>query len=434
MIRNGVFRWRFCWSTSFSLIRNMTMNKRKVSIIIATVLVAAATVATVVSLKKQKGESTPKYVFLFIGDGMGLAHAAATDSFLAYQDSCYGGGYLTFTQFPVVGLTRTYCHNSGVTDSGAAGTAIACGQKTDSGRIGTAVDGSQLRAVTYDLKDAGYQVGIMSDGPVNHATPAAFYAHVDRRSQYYEIAREISSCGFDFLGGSELIDRYGKKHDKEDIVKLIEADGSTQVCFGLDALAKSTARTKVLLPVYPEDTMDFDAADKNKNYDLSMSGEGMQAPDLIRACLSVFDEDKPFFIMCEQGYVDWASHRNSTMRAIESVKLLDEAVAEAYEFYLRHPDETLILVTSDHETGGLAFGVKGYKTRWDVFDSRWKVSHEDLPEAENQALNERGHVGWAAHSHTGCPVPIYAIGKNAEKFTGFYENSRIKERILCSAK
>lgn len=283
------------------------MNKRKVSIIIAAVLIAAATVATVFSLKKQRTESVPKYVFLFIGDGMGLAHVAATDSFLAYQDSCYGGGYLTFTQFPVVGLTRTYCADSGVTDSAAAGSAISCGQKTNTGRIGTAIDGSPMRSVAYELKDAGYQIGIMSDGPVNHATPAVFYAHVDKRNQYYEIAQEISTCGFDFLGGSELIDRYGKKHDKEDVVKLIEADGNTQVCFGLDALTASTARTKVLLPPAPEETSDFDAADQNKNYDLSMSGEGMQAPDFVKACLGVLDEDKPFFIMCEQGYIDWAS-------------------------------------------------------------------------------------------------------------------------------
>ena len=131
------------------------MNKRKVSIIIATVLVAATTVATVVSLRKQKGETTPKYVFLFIGDGMGLAHAAAAESFLAYQDSCYGGGYLTFTQFPVVGLTRTYCMDSGVTCSAASGAAIACGQKTVSGRIGTAPDGSPLKSIAYYHKEAG---------------------------------------------------------------------------------------------------------------------------------------------------------------------------------------------------------------------------------------------------------------------------------------
>lgn len=410
------------------------MNKRKVSIIIATVLVAATTVATVVSLRKQKGETTPKYVFLFIGDGMGLAHAAAAESFLAYQDSCYGGGYLTFTQFPVVGLTRTYCMDSGVTCSAASGTAIACGQKTVSGRIGTAPDGSPLKSIAYDLKEAGYQVGIMSDGPVNHATPATFYAHVDRRSQYYEIAREIGTCGLDFLGGSELIDRYGKKHDKEDVVKIIEADGDTEVCFGTEALAKSTAKTRVLLPACPEDTENFDDADKNKNYDLSMAGKGMQASDVLKACLSVFDDDKPFFIMCEQGYIDWASHSNSTMRMIESVRQLDKAVSEAYAFYLEHPDETLILVTADHETGGFTFGTSSYKTGWDVFDRQWNVSHDELHGAANDELNAKGRVNWAGHSHTGCPVPIYAVGKNAEKFTGFYENSQIKERVLCTGK
>ena len=149
------------------------------------------------------------------------------------------------------------------------------------------------------------------------------------------------------------------------------------------------------------------------------------------------DEDKPFFLMCEQGYIDWASHGGRTMRVIESVKLLDKAVAEAYEFYLRHPDETLILVTADHETGGLTFGTESYLTNWKPLDDFWTESgHDDssLMDDANAELNRSAHVNWSTHGHTGCPVPIYAIGKNADKFTGFYENSRIKERILCSVK
>ncbi len=413
------------------------MNRRKISIIVATVLVAAATVGIVVSLEKTHEQKTPKYVFLFIGDGMGLAHLSATDSFLAYQDSCYGGAYLTFTQFPVVGLTRTWCADSGVTDSAAAGSAIACGQKTDTNKIGVDTEGNPMRALTYDLKDAGYQVGIMSDGPVNHATPATFYAHVPKRNRYYDIAKEMPVSGFDFFGGSEIIDRYGRKHDKEDVVKLIEAGGNADVCFGLDELKASTAKTKILLPRDSEDSNDFDNMDSNKNYDLAMAGKGMQAADFVRACLNTFDKDKPFFIMCEQGYIDWASHCSSTLRVIESVRQLDRAVGEAYEFYLEHPDETLILVTSDHETGGMAFGTKHYRTNWKVFDDFWTAcGHDDssLTAKDNEELNERGYVGWSAHGHTGCPVPIFAIGKNAGKFTGFYENSQIKERILCTQK
>lgn len=408
-------------------------NRSKIAIILATVLIAAATVSIVFSLEKKNDGTLPKYVFLFIGDGMGLNHVAATDSFLAYQDSCFGGGYLTFTGFPVVGLARTWCSTSGVTDSAASGTAIACGQKTSSGRIGEAEDKSPLKSMAYDFKELGYQVGIMSDGPVNHATPASFFAHSDRRNSYYDISLQMADCGLDFLGGSEVIDRYGKKHDKEDVVKLIEDKGNAQVCFGLDALKASTAATKIFLPEEPEDCIDFDNADKNKNYDLSMAGKGMQAPDLVEACLGTFDAEKPFFIMCEQGYVDWASHSARTMRAIESVKLLDKAVAKAYEFYLKHPDETLIIVTSDHETGGFSFGTEGYRTAWKVFDEKWEaLGHDDslLSDEENAALNKEGRVSWGSHSHTGAPVPVYAVGKHAERFTGFYENSQIKEKIF----
>ncbi len=413
------------------------MNKRKFSIIVATVLVAVATVCVVASFKKSQEQTTPKYIFLFIGDGMGLAHASAADSFLAYQDSCYGGGCLTFTQFPVVGLTRTWCADSGVTDSAAAGSAIACGQKTNTGCIGVDAAGEPMKSVAYELKGAGYQVGIMSDGPVNHATPAAFYAHVPKRNLYYDIAGELASCGFDFLGGSEIVDRYGKKHASEDVVKIVEADGNTDICFGLDELASSSSRTKVLLPANPEQSDEFADMDSNKNYDLAMAGKGMQSADFLRACLSTFDEQKPFFIMCEQGYIDWASHSGRTMRVIESVKLLDKAVGEAYKFYLKHPDETLILVTADHETGGFTFGTKDYQTKWEVFDEFWEgCAHDDssLSDEANADLNAKGHVNWAAHGHTGCPVPIYAIGKNAEKFTGFYDNTQIKGKILCTQK
>ena len=112
---------------------------------------------------------------------------------------------------------------------------------------------------------------------------------------------------------------------------------------------------------------------------------------------------------------------------------MDKAVRIAYEFYLKHPDETLILVTADHETGGLTFGTQKYKTRWDVIDEYWEAcGHNDssLSAEQLKKLNEDAYVGWSSHEHTGCPVPVYAIGKTAERFTGFYENSELPLRIL----
>lgn len=407
-------------------------NKSKIAIILCTVLVAAFTVTAVVMFKKPS-HSAPKYVFFFIGDGMGLGQASAADSYLAYEDGKLGGNYLTFTGFPVVGIARTWCENSGVTDSAASGTAISCGEKTSTSHLGTSSEGDSLRSIAYELKDLGYKVGIMSDGPVNHATPAAFYAHVLKRNHYYDISKEIPATGFDFFGGSEIIDRYGKHHDKQDVVEFIEADGNCDVCFGKDQLANSTAKTKVFLPEDPEDEEDFDNKDTNKNYDLSMAGLGLQAADLVEACLEDFGDSSPFFIMCEQGYVDWACHRNSTKRMLESVLQLDRAVKKAYEFYLKHPDETLIIVTADHETGGFSFGVKDYRTQWDELDKWWEeCGHNDssLTAEENAQVNSRCKVGWASMSHTGCPVPVYAIGCGAERFTGVYENSDFKAKIL----
>ena len=156
---------------------------------------------------------------------------------------------------------------------------------------------------------------------------------------------------------------------------------------------------------------------------------------MVGKCLEFFGDDTPFFIMFEQGDIDWAAHDNKTMPMIEKVMELDGAVRKAMEFYKEHPDETLILVTADHETGGITLGgaLSGEDNlKWNILDSAWTASgcRNELDYNENKALNDKAYIGWTTLSHTGGPVPVYAIGKGSDRFGGRYDNTEIKGKIL----
>ena len=137
---------------------------------------------------------------------------------------------------------------------------------------------------------------------------------------------------------------------------------------------------------------------------------------MMENCLEVLGDRKPFFIMCEGGEIDWDCHGHNTMGMINAIINMDEAVKVAYEFYLKHPKQTLIVVTADHETGGITLGNQGHFPKWDRI-----VAGED---------SGNNGVGWTTHGHTGNPVPVYALGRNAEKFSGHYDNTDISRKLL----
>ena len=157
---------------------------------IASVIMAIAMMATALSCT-QKEEERAKYVFLFIGDGMGNSHVSVTESYLSWKAGKLGGEQLTMTTFPIAGDATTYSDNAIVTCSAAAGTAIACGVKTSNGKLGRTPDGTPARSIAFDLKEDGYKIGIMSSVPITHATPAAFYASTPDRGDGYGIMKQI---------------------------------------------------------------------------------------------------------------------------------------------------------------------------------------------------------------------------------------------------
>ncbi len=374
----------------------------------------------------QEMETKAKYIFLFIGDGMGNSHVAATESYLSYKAGKLGGEQLCFTRFPYLGLATTYSADNSITDSSASGTAIACGEKTNNGMLGVDPDGNHVRSIAYDLKDEGYKIGIMSSVPINHATPGSFYGHNKRRSEYYSISQEIPATGFEFFGGTGFLGFNGADGNEEDIDIYLENNGY-EVCYGVEEFNKEARTTDRI--IFCQESNRKESAD---NY-VSDGKAPVDVPlaTIVELALDYLGDEEPFFIMCEGGAIDWAAHDNKTMTTINEILDFDAAVAVAYKFYQEHPEETLIVVTADHETGGMTIGSrKGSSTvNWTEFEEKWNTGGS-LTKQENADLNETCSIGWTTWGHSGAPVPTYAIGKGAEKFCGRLDNTDIKGKIL----
>lgn len=368
-----------------------------------------------------------KYIFLFIGDGMGANHVATAESYLSYKEGKLGGEQLVFTGFPYYGTATNFSADKHVTCSAASGTAIACGSKTYNSKLGTDVNGEKLRSMAYDLKDDGYKIGIITTVPVNHATPGAFYANVQNRGEYYSVSCQIPDSGFDFFAGSGFIDYRDKDGNARPVDEYIEEKGY-KVCYGPEEFQEN--RTEYDKIVFCQESNRSENAD---NY----VGDGKEAEDatlsqMLEMGMDFIGSDSPFFFMCEGGKIDWTAHENKTMPMVMDMLEFNDAVKVAYDFYLGHPDETLIVVTADHETGGLSLGCGRETINWEKMEAEWIEGGRKnmLDEKKNMELNKECSIGWTTHSHTGSPVPVFAIGKGAEKFSGRMDNTDIKGKIL----
>lgn len=390
-------------------------------------IVMTAMVWTTSSCSNCSKDEKAKYIFLFIGDGMGNTHVAATESYLSYKAGKLGGEQLCFTQFPYLALATTYSANRNITDSSASGTAIASGEKTDNGMLGVDPEGNHVTSMAYDLKGEGYKIGIMSSVPINHATPGSFYGHNLKRSAYYSISKEIPATGFEFFGGAGFLGFNGEDDKEEDIDIYLEKNGY-DVCYGVDEFEASDAENKI----FCQESNRKESAD---NY-VSEGKEAVDVPlaKIVELALEHIGDEQPFFIMCEGGAIDWAAHANKTMGVVTEVLDFDAAVKVAYDFYLAHPDETLIVVTADHETGGMAIGSREGSSNvdWAKLEEGWNSEGgKNLSKQENLKFSESCSIGWTTFGHSGAAVPTYAIGKGAEKFHGRIDNTDIKDMILC---
>lgn len=297
-----------------------------------------------------------KYLFLFIGDGMAMPQISAAEAYLsALAETKPGVEKLSFTQFPAQGLTTTYDAGSFITDSASAGTAIATGQKTLSGVISLdETRTKELKTIAEYAKEAGMKVGIISSVNLDHATPAVFYAKEESRNNYFNINMQLVNSDFDyFAGGMVRVDKtpQGQRsaHD------LMEERGW--------AIASNREELNALVPgdkqVYAYYSTSFTR--NSLDYAMDMEADDIRLAEFTAKGIELLDNDKGFFIMVEGGKIDWACHANDAAASIKNTIAFDNAVKEAIEFYNAHPDETLIIVTGDHETGGLSLGFAGTK-------------------------------------------------------------------------
>lgn len=321
----------------------------------------AACVAAFILSIASTGDAAAKYVFLFIGDGMGPTQVNTAEAFLAGEriangDSSPRDSQLNMTSMRCTGIVAT-ASLSGTTDSAAAATALATGHKTTNGSIGMdPKSGTKWESITNIAHKRGMKTAVISTAFLQDATPAAFSgSHAESRKQHYEIGLDICRSSLDFIGGAGFISPTGKKKDKKSLVDIARENGfvTSDTAAGMESLT-SGQRAFVMHPKLRAGSMPFaiDASDRV---------QGMTLADITRKAISMLDSPRGFFMMIEGGRIDIACHANDAAAAVREVIDLDSAVAVALDFARAHPDETLVVVTADHETGGMTYS-GGYST------------------------------------------------------------------------
>lgn len=332
-----------------------------------------------------------KYVFYFIGDGMGVNQVNGTEMYLAELEGRIGIKPLLFTTFPVAGMATTFSATNSVTDSSAAGTALSTGEKTYNGAIGMDDNKNVLQTVAEKAKKAGRKVGVTTSVSVDHATPAAFYAHQPNRSMYYEIALDLPKAGFDFYAGGGFLKPTTTADKKEapSIFPIFEKNGYT-IARGLDEYKSKAAKADKMILIQKEgaEPSCLPYAIDRKEGDLTLA-------EITESAISFLTKgkDKGFFLMVEGGKIDWACHSNDPATTFNEVVDMDNAVRVAYEFYKKHPKETLIVITADHETGGLGLGTAKYELQLKSLVNQ-KESQEVLSRSITDLRKMNRPVSW----------------------------------------
>jgi alkaline phosphatase len=329
-----------------------------------------------------------KNIIFMIGDGMGLGQIA----YVQLQE--LGADLdLALQTLPVTGLVKTHSADNLITDSAAGATAMASGHKTNNQMLGLNADSLLVTSIMEMAQDKGLATGVVATSGVTHAPPAAFLAHHPSRHAYPEIAEQLlASKAQVILGGGKKYFRpqseagSGRTDDKDLLSTAAEA--GFQVALTRDELL-AAENSERLLGLFSEDGL--------KN--------GIFEPELFEMteiALRILSRDKDgFFLMVEGSQIDWAGHANDPAYLIREQLSFDRALAQALAFADQHPG-TLIVVTADHETGGLVIngGAKGAV-----------------------------EISWASESHSGTPVPIFAYGPGAYLFTGFMDNTEIPVKM-----
>lgn len=375
-----------------------------------------------------------KYVFYFIGDGMGVNQVNGTEMYRAeIQKGRIGVEPLTFTQFPVGTMATTFSATNSVTDSSAAGTALAIGAKTYNGAIGMDDQKNTLQTVAEKAKKAGKKVGVTTSVSVDHATPAAFYAHQPNRSMYYEIATDLPKANFDFYAGAGFLKPTTTFDKKEapSVFPMFEEAGYTVARGYNDYKAKAgNAKKMILIQEESANQSCLPYAIDRQEGDLTLAQITESAIDFLTK-----GNNKGFFLMVEGGKIDWSCHSNDAATTFHEVMDMDEAIKIAYEFYKKHPKETLIVVTADHETGGIVLGTGKYALNLKALENQ-KVSSEVLSKKISDLRKAKdNHVAWEdvkalLSEQLGLWSVLPISWKQEKKLRDEYEKSFVKNKVV----
>lgn len=454
---------------------------------------------------------TPKYVFFFIGDGFAAPQLTLTERALnnpdfknaTLQDA--GLGQLTMSTFPVTGMQTTMAEDRFITGSAASATALATGYKTTINTISKNGDRTQnLKTMAEMARDKGMKVGIVSSVSIDHATPACFYAHEDTRGNYNAIAAQMASSGFDYFAGGYPKGDFQKYRDRAADPKDITAE-MTNAGYTVTTNRAELNAAQPGSKVWAYTEYDGDGA---LNYEIDRKESEVSLSEFTQRGIELLDNENGFFMMVESGKIDWACHANDAVSAIVDAIEFDEAIAKAVDFYNQHPDETLIVITGDHECGGLTLGYAGtkYETAISMLENQhisyqfytervmgWKEAGNmtfeaaladlktefglgdtsidgamELTDYETELLenafnasmtgesaygdedtflkyggyydpftvtathilNNKAGLDWTSYSHTGVPVPVFAMGQGEYEFMGYYDNTDIAKKII----
>ncbi len=306
--------------------------------------------------KRVKGEPKAKYVFYMIGDGMGINEVTGTE--LYNQATGKGPAQINFMHFPVRTLVNTFSASSLVTDSAAGGTALSTGTRTYNGAIGLDSDRDTLATLAEWAKTSGAGVGIATSVGINHATPAAFYAHVADRNSYDAISRQLINSDIDFAAGAGFLTERRTGLDATFYEQEARGEG-IKVFYGAEEFGKVSAGHKRVICLGGKNMGELPFAVDRKETDTALK-------DFVSTGIGYLYErfaEEGFLFMIEGGKIDYAGHNDDAVSCFNEVNDFAAAMDVVLEFYNQHPDETLIIVTADHETGGLMLGAGEYEMK-----------------------------------------------------------------------
>ncbi len=443
---------------------------------------------------EKESASEIKYIFYFIGDGVGYSHLSLTEAYLANIENRIGVVPLKMTGFPVHGMVNTFAKNRQITGSAAAASSLAYGIKENINNL-SYFEGNYKneRSLLQLARENGLKTGVVTNVSIDHATPAAFFANATGRNQYYEIGLQLADSEIDFIGGGGFRNPKGYDNAQKNLYEIMK-EKNYHLFTDIYDYSPSHKKLYFFNPVIRG------AGDMPYAMDKDREG-GYSLTEIVNIGIDFLENDNGFLMIIEGGKIDWAAHRNDAAAIVHDIIDFDNSVKSAYDFLLKYPDETLIIVTSDHETGGLSLGIdqNGYQSNFEklnyqkisqaalsskvsrlfrenpntdiedvfnfvtekffsedfMFNNYEKemltlaVLHyrgeEEVSDAKRRYLyrgycpisftctkiiNNRASVGFTTEGHTAAAVPIFSIGQGSRFFGSYLDNTDIPLRII----